>query len=302
MWPADRVVRTLEERGDLWSSTSGLVGLRGDALDLFTALERRILDLGRSEGADEWRTPAGIPLEALARSDYFASFPQWLTLASHLPADERALERIALSPDAAQAARSAPNFVVSALPPAVCYNIYHRLADSVVDSPTVVGAQGSCWRHEGDRLRPLERGWAFTMREVVCIGSAAEIAGFCERTTRASTDLATELGLDATIEIAADPFFAPTSRGKSLLQRLRASKHELLLPLDDDKRIAAASFNDHGAFFGESFGILLQDGSVAHSACAAFGLERWLLAFLVAHGPDRTAWPDPLFEVETHGY
>ena len=33
-------------------------------------------------------------------------------------------------------------------------------------------------------------------------------------------------------------------------------------------------------------------GEPAASGCVAFGLERWLLAFLVAHGPDAAAWPD----------
>jgi seryl-tRNA synthetase len=301
MWSADSIVHTLEQRGELWSNGPGLVGLRGDTLDLFLGLQSRILELAKLEAAEEWRTPAGIPLEALARADYFASFPQWLTMASHFPADERTLERIATSPDAARAVRSAPNLVIAALPPAVCYHIYHRFADRVIDSPSVIGAQGTCWRHEGEQLRPLERGWAFTMREVVCIGSATDVGNFSERMTEATSGLAKELGLEASIEIATDPFFAPTSRGKSLLQRLRASKHELLLPLNRENRIAAASFNNHGTFYGDSFTIELRDGSPAHSACAAFGLERWLLAFLVTHGPDRTTWPDPLLEVETHG-
>src|SRR5690606_3244470 len=148
------------------------------------------------------------------------------------------------------------------------------------------------WRHEGDRLRPLERGWAFTMREVVCLGSAADIDVFSERMIQATVRLAEQLGLNAAVEVATDPFFAPTSRGKALLQRLRASKRELLLPLDRESHIAAASFNVHGEFFGDSFKIGLRDGSTAHSACVAFGLERWLLAFLVTHGPDRINWPD----------
>jgi seryl-tRNA synthetase len=300
MWNADSIVRTLQERGELWSSGPGLVGLRGDTLDLFDAIEDRFIAIGRNELADEWRTPAAIALESLARADYFASFPQWLTMAAHLPADERMLERIATSPDPAQATRVVPNIASAALPPAVCYHIYDRFADSLVDSPTVVGARGICWRHEGDRLRPLERGWAFTMRELVCIGAAADIESFRERMTQSTTDLARELGLDPSLEAATDPFFAPTARGKALLQRLRASKHELMLPLDTGKRIAAASFNDHGSFFGDSFGISLRDRSAAHSACVAFGLERWLLAFLVTHGPDRTAWPELSLEMETH--
>ena len=44
-------------------------------------------------------------------------------------------------------------------------------------------------------------------------------------------------------------------------------------------------------FFGEAFGIRLPDGSAAASACVAFGIERWTLAFLAAHGTDARHWP-----------
>ena len=44
-------------------------------------------------------------------------------------------------------------------------------------------------------------------------------------------------------------------------------------------------------FFGDAFDIRLEDGTAAHTACTAFGLERWLLAVLVRHGPDAAAWP-----------
>jgi hypothetical protein len=36
---------------------------------------------------------------------------------------------------------------------------------------------------------------------------------------------------------------------------------------------------------------MLSDGSAAASACIAFGVERWLLAFLVTHGPEPRRWP-----------
>ena len=63
----------------------------------------------------------------------------------------------------------------AALSPAVCYHTYESLAVQTVSSPTLMTAEGVCWRHEGDRLAPLERGWAFRMREVVCIGTPEEV-------------------------------------------------------------------------------------------------------------------------------
>jgi hypothetical protein len=107
----------------------------------------------------------------------------------------------------------------------------------------------------------------------------------------AARQLATDLGLSARIVEAEDPFFAPTARGKALLQRVKGLKRELLLPIGDDRSIAAASINDHEGFFGEAFRIRCADRGWARSGCVAFGVERWLLAVLAAHGPTAAHWP-----------
>ena len=33
-----------------------------------------------------------------------------------------------------------------------------------------------------------------------------------------------------------------------------------------------------------------------HSVCVAFGLERWVYAFLAQHGDDPARWPEPVRE------
>jgi hypothetical protein len=136
------------------------------------------------------------------------------------------------------------------------------------------------------------------MREIVFIGAADDAQLFLERASSRVIDLARALGLDPAVALASDPFFAPTARGKQLLQQLQGLKREMLLPITADERIAASSFNLHGAFFGQVFDIRLVTGIPATTACVAFGLERWLLAFLVRHGLDSAAWPsvDSLLE------
>jgi seryl-tRNA synthetase len=300
----ERVVALLRERGELWEVAPGLIGLRGAPLALFHDLENSIGQLARSVGAEEWRLPCGLPLETLARAEYFASFPQWLTVASHLTDDDATLERIASDPSPAESARSALAPAGTALPPALCYHTYSALAGRMIvaGAPAVMTAQGTCWRHEGARLLPLERGWAFTMREIVCVGDARDVESFRQRGMRRVAALAEALSLHVELAVASDPFFAPTARGKALLQRVKALKHELLLPIGSGRAIAASSFNNHETFFGEAFDIRLADGSPASSACVAFGLERWLLAVLARHGSDPQAWPelawDALFTVE----
>jgi seryl-tRNA synthetase len=293
MWPAEEVIRVLTERGDLWESGPGLVGIRGETLELYRALEGRIAALAESRTTLEWKMPGGVSLASLARADYFASFPQWLTAAGHLSDDPAVLEAIARADDPAAAARSSVAPADTALAPAVCYHTYAALAGREIGSPMVMTAQETCWRHEAD-FRPLERGWAFTMREIVCLGTHEEVDAFRAWGSDAAVSLAASLGLDARVEAASDPFFAPTGRGRMLLQRVKELKHELLLPVTADRRIAAASFNHHESFFGDSFGIRLTDGTPAASGCVAFGIERWLLAYLVAHGPGPDGWPAAL--------
>jgi seryl-tRNA synthetase len=291
MWTADDVIRVLRKRGELWDVAPGVTGLRGDAGALFGALEKRIGALCVAETLDEWRVPPAIDFETLARADYFASLPQWLTLASHLSGDEDALQRLAEDRDPAAAVRETRTSPKVALNPAVCYHVYAALAGQTITARRLVTAQACCWRHEEPRHAALERGWAFTMREVVCVGSELEAREFLQRSTERASELATLLGLESTIAQATDPFFAPTARAKRLLQQVKELKHELLLPIGTNRTTAAASFNLHDTFFGEAFDIRLPDGRAATTACLAFGIERWTFAFLAAHGPDASAWP-----------
>lgn len=290
MWTSTGVVEALRERGDLWEARPGLVGLRGEPLLLLHRIEGLLAHLAEDERCPEWRLPPGVALETLARAHYFESFPQWLTAAGHLGDDGGVLESIARSPDPAGAAARAVRPAECALSPALCYHTYARLAGTTVEGVRMT-AHGTCWRHEGDRTSPLERGWAFTMRELVCVGSPSRVDAFRRRGMEMGAALARSLGLEMEIVEATDPFFAPTARGRELLQRVKSLKHELVLPIGDGRTVAAASFNDHERFFGDAFDIRLPDDTIAASGCVAFGVERWLLAFLVAHGPDAERWP-----------
>ena len=105
MWRHSEILRVLRARGDVWDVAPGVTGLRGDTARLFAALERRIAEACLGETSDEWRVPPAIDFATLARADYFASLPQWLTLASHLSGREDALLRVAEHPEPALAVR-----------------------------------------------------------------------------------------------------------------------------------------------------------------------------------------------------
>lgn len=279
----EAVVAALRERGELWEPAPGVVGLRGVARATAQAIARNLALLAGEVTQDEWQVPAVVSFAALERAGYFASFPQWLTCASHLRDDTSLLERLATSPAAATDAPHACAPAGAALPPAVCYHVYDALADRVLDTPALLTAQGTCWRHEGPATSALARGWAFTMREVVAVGDAAHTRALRTGLADRVQALAVILGVDARWELATDPFFAPTARGQALLQRVKGLKRELVARLPDGRDLAIASINDHETYFGERFAIALPDGSPASTSCVAFGLERWLLAFLCAH-------------------
>jgi seryl-tRNA synthetase len=291
MRTADGIVSALRVRGELWDIAPGIVGLRGDALSLVRRLEREIGLLAQREAPEEWAAPPALAMRTLERAEYFSSFPFWLTAAYHLPDDEAALERIATDVEPVLAAKATGTCTDVALPPALCYHVFERFAGRRLTTTQLVTLTGTCWRHEGAGLCALERQWAFTMREIVCVGTASDVEDFRQRGMRLAGALASRLDLDAGFLVATDPFFAPTARGKAIVQRVKALKHELALPIGHERSTAAASFNNHEQFFGEAFGITLASGEPASSGCVAFGLERWLLAFLVAHGVDADAWP-----------
>jgi len=278
------VIMLLRERHEIWESVPGLVGLRGRARELMERIAFSLAELANEETSDEWSVPSGVSFATLERAHYFASFPQWLTAASHLSDDVSVLKEIATSDAPGSAARKAMREPDAALSPAVCYHTYERLAGQRLTSPTLMTAEGVCWRHEGDRLAPLERGWAFRMREIVCLGTPAEVEEFRQRWMLRAVTFAESLGLTVETVQATDPFFAPTARGKAVLQRIKALKHELIVRFPNDRCLAIASFNNHERFFGDSFAISLDCGDAAASACVAFGIERWLLAVLATHG------------------
>ena len=288
----DAVVAELRARGELWDAGPGLAGMRGELARLHASVSTAIAEIASADSAEMWFMPQGISFETLERARYFESFPQWLTAASHLSGDETVLRRVARAKRPAQEAALSLEIAAAALPPAVCYHTYAALADSTIESPLLMTAEETCWRHEGNRLAALERGWAFRMREIVFLGKTEDAEAFRITGIMRAAAFAESLGLKTRTVLATDPFFAPTSRGKALLQRVKALKHELVIPRTDGGQIAISSFNNHERFFGEAFGIRLSDQQPATTACVAFGIERWMLAILMTHGTDSANWPE----------
>jgi seryl-tRNA synthetase len=165
-----------------------------------------------------------------------------------------------------------------ALTSAACYSIYLHLRDSRLPSSRYLTTVATCYRNEKhyDGLRRLR---AFTMREIVCVGTGEAVQQHLATFKPKIQATAEALGLQLDVTKASDPFFMPSS-SRALQQRLFPVKEEFV----HDGSLAIASVNFHRNFFGERCSITMETGEVAHTGCVAFGLERWLAALLDVHG------------------
>ena len=258
--------------GDVALTSAGQVSMSGAALDVMLAVDHTVQRWARELGAVEHHYPSLIAADVLTR----AGREGWTVVSPS---------------EVLEASASARND--KALAPAVCYHTYPEYEGTTLGAPpTILTALGRCYRHEDGNHVPLERLWEFNMREVIVLGTRDQVERTRQDLVRQVMDLVNTLDVDATIEVASDPFFTSADEGRRLMQQAGALKHELQLTLEPNGRtIAAASFNHHLDYFGSRFGISLPNGSSAYSGCVAFGLERWVLAIFSQLGVDETRWP-----------
>ncbi len=275
---------------DLHWSTDGCATLTGALHEWMNRFDRHIVEAATEHGAAEYRFPSLIAAASLAPIGYLRSFPHLATFVTTGGRDPSSLRQLA--EDAGSAERIAIDGdrfedIDHLLTPATCYHFYPLFAGQKLDGPLALTARCQCFRCE-DRYVPLQRQWCFEMREVVCIGNAGRVADFADRWASTMAETARGLGISAAFESASDPFFDPTGDPKALAQLIEPSKQELCTPTG----LAIGSINLHRSFFGESYGISA-GAAAAHSACAAFGLERWLSVMIDVHGSDASSWPTP---------
>jgi acyl carrier protein len=276
----------LTARGELTLVEPGRAVFCGPSHRLLGYFDSVALGWGREMGAEERTFPSRIPPATLARADR--------PVAS--PAD-------------------------SILPPAVCYHVYPAFQGQQLARPSLLTLRGRCFRDESVVELSTGRLRDFQMREIVALGSREEVEQFRQELIAKVSDFVTCLDLEGRIETASDPFFVSDStepvsdstepvsdstklepvsrademRGRRLMQKVLPLKYELRLALGENGvTCAAASFNHHLDFFGRRFDLRLRSGATAHSGCVAFGLERWVLAFLARHGADERTWPEPV--------
>jgi seryl-tRNA synthetase len=276
----------------------GQVALEGVPLRLFRYFDRIFEAFGSVWKATPLLTPTLIPTTVLSKCDYFRSFPNNVTFAAHLSEDpDRVSDFRARHSDRndldgrALADMETPEACLS---PAVCYHAYHLNHDRIIPATGLVyGVCGKCFRYESSNMSGLRRLWDFTMREVVFLGGRDQVLRDRERSIDMMGQLLERHCLAGEIRTASDPFFvAPDAIAKTYFQLSSDTKYEISLLLPESERLAVGSHNYHTDFFGRAFDVEVEGVGPMHSVCVAFGLERWVYAFLTQHGPDATHWPD----------
>jgi hypothetical protein len=276
----------------------GQAAFDGLALRVFRYFDRAFEALGETSRAEPLLTPTLIPATVLAKCDYFRSFPQNVTFASHLEPNVETIDdfrgRHADRESLDSSARGDMALPDTCLSPATCYHVYHVYAGKVVPANgTVHGVCGKCFRYESTNTSDLRRLWDFTMREIVFMGTREQVLRERDLGVERIANFLTAHAIASEIRTASDPFFvAPDAMAKTYFQLSSETKYEMSALIPGGQRLAIGSLNYHTDFFGRAFNVGLEAGGPMHSVCIAFGLERWVYVFLKQHGTDPQRWPD----------
>ncbi|BCH64004.1 amino acid--[acyl-carrier-protein] ligase [Agrobacterium vitis] len=274
------------------TGVDGLYGRSGQFEDVIAAFERLIDRFGGADGAEALRFPPGMNRAYFETSGYMKSFPQLAGTVHSFCGNE--LDHVSLLKcmDADEDWTKDQKATDIVLTPAACYPLYPTIAKRgpIAASGALFDLQSYCFRHEPSNDPARQQ--LFRMREYVCMGSESHVTDFRQTWMDRGLKMMEEVALPVEIDIANDPFFGRAGKMLANNQRDQNLKFELLIPITSvAKPTACMSFNYHQDAFGSKWGLNLEDGSVAHTACVGFGLERIALALFHHHGLDVKAWP-----------
>ena len=274
------------------TGVDGLYGRSGQFEDVIAAFERLIDRVGGADGAEAIRFPPGMNRAYFETSGYMKSFPQLAgTVHSFCGNDHDHMGLLQCMEEGKDWTREQKATDI-ALTPAACYPLYPTVAKRgpISMEGGLFDLQSYCFRHEPSKDPARQQ--LFRMREYVCMGTEAHVTTFRQTWMDRGTEMMKSIGLDVEIEVANDPFFGRAGRLLANNQRDQNLKFELLIPVTSTtSKTACMSFNYHQDAFGSKWGLNLEDGSVAHTACVGFGLERIALALFAQHGLDVAEWP-----------
>ncbi|MDL2401720.1 amino acid--[acyl-carrier-protein] ligase [Rhizobium mayense] len=275
------------------TGVDGLYGRSGQFEDVITAFERLIDKFGGADGAEAIRFPPGMNRAFFEKSGYMKSFPQLAGTVHSFCGNELDHMSLLKCMEVGEDWTKDQEATDIVLTPAACYPLYPTVAKrgALPDGGALFDLQSYCFRHEPSKDPARQQ--LFRMREYVCMGTDKHVTDFRQSWMDRGVEMMKAVGLDVTIDVANDPFFGRAGKMLANNQRDQNLKFELLIPITSTaKPTACMSFNYHQDAFGAKWGLNFADGSVAHTACVGFGLERIALALFHTHGLDVKEWPE----------
>jgi seryl-tRNA synthetase len=269
---------------------AGMCAYSGAFEDTVQRIDRLVARCGSVDAPDVMRFSPLLHRSYFERSGYLESFPQLAGSVHSFTGDERAhRELIQAVQDGRNWAAHLPP-TAGVLTPAACYPVYPLLSGTLPAGGRLVDVMSYCFRHEpSDDPARLQM---FRMHEHVRVADAASAVAWRDRWIHRAAAITATLDLGAHLVVASDAFFGRTGMLLAENQRVQRLKLELVTPIASDERpTAIISLNYHQDHFGELFAIRTAEGTIAHSACVGFGLERMALALYRQHGANRSAWP-----------
>jgi seryl-tRNA synthetase len=246
----------------------------------------------REPEAEILRFPPVMSRTQLEKSGYLKSFPNLLGCVCALHGSEASIRAAADRHEQGADWTSALTSSDLVLSPAACYPVYPIAAarGQLPRGGWQFDIEADVFRHEPSRS--LDRLQSFRMREFVRIGSAQEIVEYRERWLAKAPQIAADLSVPHSVEVANDPFFGRVGQVMAVSQRQQALKFELLIPYHAHATpTACMSFNYHREHFGNVWDMKNERGEPAHTSCVAFGIDRLVVALFANHGIDPREWP-----------
>jgi seryl-tRNA synthetase len=272
------------------TGVDGVYGRSGTYEDVAAAVDGLVLAAGVDEGADTVRFPPVMARDIFERSGYLESFPDLMGSVHTFAGGEAEHAELLGAVERGEPWAHLVDPAEVVLCPAVCHPLYPTCRGTLPEGGRRVVVYGYCFRHQPspDPFRMQ----AFRQHDYVRIGTDADAVAHRDRWLQRGLDLLAGLGLPVEAVVANDPFFGRAGRLLKASQREQTLKYEIVTPCYDEARpTAVSSANCHLDHFGAPFGIVLPDGTVAHSACFGFGVDRITLALFLRFGTDPGAWP-----------
>lgn len=284
--------RGLVEHGLIIPSTvKGAYGRGAVFEDILRRFDDHVGRLTQAEQPQEMTFPPILPRALIEKLGYLDNFPHLAGSIHSFVGSGAAARELSALVNAGERWETLLDPTEVMLAPAACYAVYPNFSGLLPEGGRCVKVLGWVFRHEpsDEPTRLL----SFRMREYIRAGRPDEVQAWRDSWLVRSLELLRGLGLPAHSDLAADPFFGRSGKMMAAQQLDQRLKFEILVPVISLERpTAVCSFNWHQEHFSSKFGFRNADGSLAHSACIGFGLERVTLALIKTHGFDPTNWPD----------